>query len=128
MEILKIIETLQSYSEDVVKYKLDGKFAHAVTEAVELLVTQGEKIAELEEKTRWVPVTERLPDLIPCDAGTAYSEAVSVLTSGRKVFTAIWDQYGMIADAEFWEAAEEEITHWAPTPLPLPKIPKEETK
>lgn len=61
MEILKIIETLQSYSEDAVAYKLDGAFAYAVTEAVALLVAQGEKIAEMEEKNRWVPVTERLP-------------------------------------------------------------------
>lgn len=77
------------------------------------------------DKHRWIPVTERTPDLIPCDAGTAYSEAVNVLTSGRKVFTAIWDQHGMIADAEFWEAEEEEITHWTPVLLPLPEPPKE---
>lgn len=50
MEILKIIETLQSYSEDVVKYKLDGAFAGAVTEAVALLVAQGEKIVDLEQE------------------------------------------------------------------------------
>ena len=61
MEILNIIETLRSYSEDVVAFTLDGAFAHAVSEAVELLVKQGERIAELEEKSRWIPVTERLP-------------------------------------------------------------------
>lgn len=73
------------------------------------------------DKHRWISVNERLPDLIPCDAGTAYSEEVNVLTSNRKVFTAIWDQHGMIADAEFWDAEEEEITHWTPVLLPLPQ-------
>lgn len=70
---------------------------------------------------QWIPVGERTPDLIPCDAGTAYSEAVNVLTSGRKVLTAIWDGIDFIADAEFWEAENEEITHWTPVLLPLPK-------
>ena len=48
MEILKIIEHLQSYPENMVAYKLDGCFANAVTEAAELLVKQGERIADLE--------------------------------------------------------------------------------
>lgn len=75
---------------------------------------------------RWIPVTERLPDLIPCGAGTAYSEAVNVLTSGRKVLTAIWNGTDFFADDEFWEAEGEEITHWTPVLLPLPEPPKEE--
>lgn len=74
---------------------------------------------------RWIPVAERLPATVPCGAGTAYSEAVNVLTSGRKVLTAIWDGTEFIADAEFWEAEGEGITHWAPVLLPLPEPPKE---
>lgn len=74
---------------------------------------------------RWIPVTERLPKLIPCNAGTAYSEAVNVLTSGRKVLTAIWDGIDFICDARFWEAEGEKITHWTPVLLPLPEPPKE---
>ena len=74
---------------------------------------------------RWIPVTEDLPKLIPCSAGTGYSEAVNVLTSGRKVLTAIWDGTDFIANAEFWEAEGEEITHWTPVLLPLPEPPKE---
>ena len=68
----------------------------------------------------WISVKDRLPDTIPCDAGTAYSEAVNVLTSGRKVLTAIWDGTDFITDAEFCEAEDEEITHWTPVLLPLP--------
>lgn len=75
--------------------------------------------------SKWIPVTERLPDLIPCKGGTAYSEAVNVLTSGRKVLTAIWDGTDFIADAEFWEAEGEDITHWTPVLLPLPVPPEE---
>lgn len=74
---------------------------------------------------KWIPVSERLPDLIPCDAGTAYSEAVNVLTSGRKVLTAIWDGFDWTTDAEFWDAEDEVITHWTPVLLPLPEPPKE---
>ena len=71
---------------------------------------------------RWIPVEEQLPPAIPCSAGTAYSEAVNVLTAGRKVLTAIWDGEDFIADAEFWEAKDEIITHWTPVLLPLPKM------
>lgn len=74
---------------------------------------------------RWIPVTERMPELIPCGTGTAYSEAVNILTSGRKVLTAIWNGTDWISDAEFWEAEGEAVTHWAPVPLPLPAPPKE---
>ena len=75
---------------------------------------------------QWIPVTERLPELIPCGAGTAYSEAVNVLTTGRKVITAIWDGFDWTCDAEFWDAEDEEITHWTPVLLPLPEPPKGE--
>lgn len=76
--------------------------------------------------SKWIPVSERLPNTIPCDAGTAYSEAVNVLTSGRKVLTAIFDGTDFIADAEFWEAENEIITHWTPVLLPLPEPSQEE--
>lgn len=62
MTILKIIETLQIYSEDFIAYKLDGQFANAVTEAVSLLIGQGEQIADLENKLAtvnggWIPTS-----------------------------------------------------------------------
>ena len=79
-------------------------------------------------ETGWISVKDGLPKLIPCDASTAYSEAVNVLTSGRKVLMAIWDGFDWICDAEFWDAEDEEITHWTPVLLPLPDIPKGEEK
>ena len=74
---------------------------------------------------QWIPVTEELPKLIPCNAGTGYSEAVNVLTSGRKVITAIWDGTYWIGPFGYWDAVGEKITHWAPVPFPLPQLPKE---
>lgn len=74
--------------------------------------------------SKWISVEDGLPETIPCGAGTSYSEAVNVLTSGRKVLTAIWNGTEFIADAEFWEAEGEKVTHWAPVPLPLPEPPK----
>lgn len=71
----------------------------------------------------WISVKDGLPKLIPSNAGTAYSEAVNVLTTGRKVLTAIWSDFGWICDAEFWDAEDEEITHWTPVLLPLPQPP-----
>lgn len=94
--------------------------------AVNWLMNNGVTFATDNNVGGWIPVTERLPETVPCGAGTAYSEAVNVLTSGRKVLTAIWDGTDFIADAEFWEAENEEITHWAPVPLPLPQLPKGE--
>lgn len=78
------------------------------------------------EVPRWIPVTERLPDTVKIErTGTEYSEAVNVLTSGRKVITAIFDGTDFIGDAEFWDAEDEEITHWTPVLLPLPDAPKD---
>lgn len=77
----------------------------------------------------WIPVGERKPDLIPCDAGTAYSEAVIVCTSGKKIMVAVWDGIDFLCDMDYWEAWGEQITHWVPIDwlLPLPELPKEDS-
>ena len=104
--LIKLLETIPHPQRLYPDLFVDSLIAHGVT-------VQG-----------WIPVTERLPELIPCNAGTAYSEAVNVLTTGRKVITAIWNGTDFIGDAEFWEAEDEEITHWTPVLLPLPQPPK----
>ena len=75
---------------------------------------------------KWISVEDGLPKLILCNAGAAYSEAVNVLTTGRKVLTAIWDGFDWICDAAFWDAEGEEITHWTPVLFPLPQPTKGE--
>lgn len=49
MDIFKIVNGLQSYSEGVVTFAFDSTFAGAVTAAAQLLVKQGERIVEMEE-------------------------------------------------------------------------------
>ena len=53
------------------------------------LIANGATIPE------WISVQDGLPELIPCDAGTAYSEAVNVLTTGRKVIRFAMQNFGM---------------------------------
>ena len=104
------------------KYGLCGEVANlsycVIQNTANHLIANGVTVQE------WISVEDKLPDLIPCNAGTAYSEAVNVLTTGRKVLTAIFDGDDFICDAEFWEAEGEEITHWTPVLLPLPQPPK----
>ena len=73
------------------------------------------------KKSNWISVNERLPDLIPCNGGTAYSEAVIVWTDGKKAMIAVWDGIDFLCPFDYWEAWGENITHW----MPLPTPPKE---
>jgi hypothetical protein len=116
MTILKIIETLQIYSEDFIAYKLDGGFANAVTEAVSLLIGQGEQIADLQNELRderWIPVTERMPEK---------DKEVLCLLDGE-FWLAVWDHCddGLWTDGERW-VSKCCVAHW----MLLPKTPKEE--
>ena len=76
------------------------------------------------EKSGWISVNERMPELKPCKAGTAYSEAVVVLTKGCVVLVAVWDGIDWIGAFDYWDVMGEEVTHWMPV-LPLPDLPKE---
>lgn len=62
MEILKIVETLQSVTTDLIAYKLGAPFACAVEESVSLLVAQGERIADLEDKLDKINATGLTPE------------------------------------------------------------------
>ena len=79
---------------------------------------RGMKAADVEPVQEWISVKDRLPDLISCNVGTAYSEAVIAWTSGRKAMIAVWDGIDWIAPFDYWEAWGEEITHWMPLPYP----------
>lgn len=80
-----------------------------------------ENPADVEPVRRWIPCSERLPDLIPCKAGTAYSEKVIVWTTGRKAMVCVWDGKDWFVPYGFWEVWGKDVTHW----IPLPKSPEE---
>ena len=121
MDILKIVEILQSYSESLISYKLDLQFAEAVTEAVSLLISQGEQIADLENKLAtvnggWVPVALGfLPEEYVSVLGYIPSDAP--LPTVKEVY---WS--GSSWGAKNWIYGADEITHW----MPLPDPPKED--
>ena len=77
---------------------------------------------EIPAPGRWIPVYLNLPETIPCGAGTQYSEAVIVWTTGKKAMIAVWNGETFLCAADYWEAWDEKITHW----IPLPTPPKEE--
>ena len=106
----KLVELLtEFYGCDPMYYDID---ALAIADH---LINNGVTVQE------WISVKDRLPDLISCNVGTAYSEAVIAWTSGRKAMIAVWDGIDWIAPFDYWEAWGEEITHW----MPLPEPPKE---
>lgn len=117
----KLIELIQSAVIGCPRYWTgliaDSLIAHGVTVQAD--------VPDIVVGNKWIPVEEELPETIPCTAGTAYSNAVNALTSGRKVITAIWDGEDFIGDAAFWDAEDEVITHWTPVLLPLPEAQKE---
>lgn len=104
---------------DVLRGKVSTPVAVRAAKAME------DAAVELPEPPRWIPVEECLPETIPCAAGTAYSEAVIVWTSGRKAMIAVWNGEDFLCAADYWEAWGEHITHWMHLPRPLPKPPEE---
>lgn len=117
-EIMQFPETVEEFMQ---QYKITDT-QQVYTNGTELVPIFRMKQWFEAHKQRWIPCSERMPDLIPCNAGTAYSEAVNVWTTGRKIMVGIWDGTGWIAPYDFWEAWDEQITHWQP----LPEPPEEE--
>lgn len=79
------------------------------------------------ERTRWIPCSERLPEMFKNCLGIEYSETVFALTTGRKIMAAYLrrvpgDKAIWIAPFNFWDAWGEEITHW----VEFPPLPEEE--
>ena len=64
MEILKIVKTLQEPGFVLLNYKMGAEFAQAVEDAVSLLVAQGERIADLDDKLEKLNATGLTPEEI----------------------------------------------------------------
>ena len=101
---------------EIIQNSVGGCARHWAEVIADGLIAHGVTVQE------WISVKDRLPDLIPCNAGTAYSEAIIVWTSGRKAMVAVWDGIDFLCATDYWEAWGEDITHW----MPLPEPPKGE--
>ena len=95
-------------------------FDEAKSDVMQVIDEQPTVDAAYVLRDRWINVEDRVPELIPCSAGTGYSEAVVVLTSGKKAMIAIWDGVDFICAASYWDAEGEQITHW----MALPELPQ----
>ena len=123
IEFLRALTDGQSDEIKSLRRELEGKDMVIILAQRKQTEAEAERDA-LREKQRWIPVTERMPNTIPCNAGTEYSEAVIVWTTGNKAMIAVWDGIDFICPTDFWEAWGEEITHW----MPLPEAPEEGEK
>ena len=90
----------------------------------ELIPGFRKQIEDLEAKSKWIPVTERLPEELPKDS-CAWSERVRpsvdvlVKIKGLKQLCTAWYSYSY----KEWTDVHEEhsftnVTHWMPLPEP----------
>ena len=88
-------------------------------ELLDVLMKAADAIEEL-SKPRWIPVTERLPEVdqpvMICAFGKSVGEGVY---RGHDGFHHVWKMYA--SSGTYWD---DEVTHY----MPLPQPPKEETK
>lgn len=81
MEILRIVETLQEPGFELLNYKLGATFAYAVEEAVSLLIAQGERIADLEDKLEKLNATGLTPEDIAFPQSPKMVEVCKLINS-----------------------------------------------
>lgn len=94
-------------------------------EAADLLESQQKRIAELEEKNRRIPVTERLPKesgyyiVTACDEGCSYGEGIwySTVVVVAEYYNGTWTWY----EGSMEYSLEGIVTHW----MPMLEPPKE---
>lgn len=113
-EIMQFPKTVEEFMQ---QYKLTDT-QQVYTNGTELVpISRMKQWFEAHEQ-RWIPCGERMPDLIPCKAGTAYSEKVIVWTTGRKAMLCVWDGKDWFVPNGFWEMCGKDVTHWMPLPEP----------
>lgn len=81
-----------------------------------MLNMTAKRLKELDEKQRWIPVTERLPKAF---------EHVLINAPGDKPFNTVHEAHlrkDRLWDTGLYRYDMEDITHW----MPLPEPPKEE--
>ena len=100
-------------------YEILEQAANAIENLDAIAHTYLETIHEIEDKHKWIPVTERLPEegqyVLMCYCGNVYVYEFRVLSETDDKAEVCWeDDYGYfqsIEDEQFW--------------MPLPELPKE---
>lgn len=84
MEILKIVKTLQEPGFVLLNYKMGAEFAQAVEDAASLLIAQGERIADLEDKLEKLNATGLTPEDIAFFQSPKMVEVCKLINSAVK--------------------------------------------
>lgn len=115
---------------------IKNQFAETMSEAADVIDAMCEMVADAysenanliasyEDRLRWIPVTERLPE-----------EKISPMTMDYTEYPCVFDgragqrevRYYKFGKGHFWHGSgciDEYVTHWA-EPMPLPESPKGE--
>lgn len=115
---------------------IKNQFAETMSEAADVIDSMCEMVADAysenanliasyEDRLRWIPVTERLPE-----------EKISPMTMDYTEYPCVFDgrdgqrevRYYKFGKGHFWHGPgciDEYVTHWA-EPMPLPEPPKGE--
>lgn len=117
---------LTHYDEYKKRWQINDDYGAVVIDALNYAIGEAiDKLAayeDAEEKFRWIPVTERLPEKT-----NDYLVHVKCECDGN--FVSAWEQVAWFCEKFYWDhrygddVFEETVTHW----MPLPEPPKEET-
>ena len=89
-----------------------------------------EELAALKERTRWIPVSERLPEYYPNKGANAYWVAKKTRNGEWQIKIALYSDYGYAASVDIpenvtWRDYDfcqiTNVAYW----MPLPEAPKE---
>lgn len=109
MGILEVLENLQEYSEDEVAARLDSRFVHAVSEAVSLLIGQGEEIADLQNALEGKIPTVRF---LACYVDLKTKVPKMVVQIGEEKYTLVAPAVSAIPVDYAWESGKNPPEKW----------------
>ena len=92
------------------------ELTHDIERHIKIAAEQATEIEELKESTRWIPVSEKLPDKscwLPADASRPLGRLVEVLarTESGKVMQTRYTALGWA------NVGSDNVTHWRPMPI-----------
>ena len=130
-DVLKAVEEISGYTPDEMldMYNDYGRMAKE-WEAYAGTGLTPEEVAALKEQTRWIPVSERLPEYDPNKGANAYWVAKKTRNGEWQIKIALYSDYGYAASVDIpenvtWRDYDfcqiTNVAYW----MPLPEAPKE---